>query len=72
MAAGAREARRALAVDVRTLVWQEKRFDAERFIRMGQIAEWKAYPLPDTPQMREALAKAYEEKRRLFGNGKRK
>ena len=69
MAVGARESRRALAVDVRALVWQEKRFDPGRFIKTGHIAEYKAYPLPDTPQMREALEAAYREKERQAGRG---
>jgi len=67
MAVGAREARRVLAVDVRMLVWQEKKFDAARFIRTGMIFEHKMYPLPDTPEMREALAEAYREKERQTG-----
>ena len=62
MAAGARESRRALAVDVRALVWQEKRFDAERFIRTGQLIEWGNYGVPDTPAMREAKAEVERER----------
>lgn len=54
MAMASRESRRALAVDVRALVWQEKRFDAERFIRTGQLIEWGNYGAPDTPAMRAA------------------
>ena len=67
MALGSRESRRALALDVRTLVWQEKKFDAEKFIRTGELVVYRTPAVPDTPQMREALEKAYEEKRRLFG-----
>ena len=67
MATAARESRRALAVDVRALVWQEKKFDVERFVRTGQLWDYKAYPLPDTPEMRAALKAAYEEKRRQSG-----
>jgi hypothetical protein len=62
MAAAAREARRALAVDVRALVWQEKRFDAGRFIRTGEIVEWGNYGVPDTPAMREAKAAVERER----------
>ncbi len=69
MAIAARESRRALALDVRTLVWQEKRFDAERFVTTGKIAEYKKYPLPDTPQMREALEAAYRQKELQAGRG---
>ena len=64
MAMAARESRRMLAVDVRALVWQEKRFNAERFVRTGQLVEYKKYPLPDTQQMRKALEAAYREKER--------
>jgi len=70
MAVAARESRRMLAVDVRTMVWQEKRFDPERFVRFGNVAEYKQYPLPDTPQMREALKAAYLEKERQAGRGR--
>lgn len=62
MAVAAREARRMLAVDVRGLVWQEKRFDAERFIRTGQLSEWGNYGAPDTPEMREAKAEVERER----------
>jgi len=62
MAVAARESRRALAVDVRALVWQEKRFDAERFIRTGQLVEWGRYGAPDTPAMREAKAAVERER----------
>lgn len=67
MAMASRESRRALALDVRELIWQDKRLDAESYLRTGRIAVYKAYPIPDTPAMREALAKAYREKERLFG-----
>ena len=67
MAIGSRESRRALALDVRALVWQEKKFDAEKFLKTGALAVYRTPALPDTPEIREALAKAYEEKRRLFG-----
>ncbi len=62
MVVAARESRRALAVDVRGLVWQEKRFDAERFIRTGHLAEWGNYGAPDTPAMREAKAAVERER----------
>jgi len=62
MAVGAREARRALAVDVRALVWQQTRFDAGRFIRTGQTVEWGNYGVPDTPAMREAKLDAIRER----------
>ena len=62
MAVAARESRRALAVDVRALVWQEKRFDAERFIHTGQLVEWGRYGAPDTPAMREAKAAVERER----------
>lgn len=64
MAAGSRESRRALAVDVRALVWQEKRFDARRFVRTGQVVEWGNYGVPDTPAMREAK-EAVEREREM-------
>jgi len=69
MAIAARESRRVLALDVRTMVWQEKKFDAEKFVKTGKLAEYKTYPLPDTPQMRIALAAAQREKERLAGRG---
>jgi hypothetical protein len=62
MAIAARESRRMLAVDVRTLVWQEKRFDADRFIRTGQLIEWGKYDVPDTPGMRKAKAAVERER----------
>ncbi len=62
MAVGARESRRTLAVDVRALVWQEKRFDTERFIRTGKLMEWGKYDVPDTPGMREAKAAVERER----------
>ena len=62
MMVAARESRRALAVDVRSLVWQEKRFDAERFIRTGNVVEWGNYGAPDTPEMREAKAAVERER----------
>lgn len=62
MAVAARESRRALAVDVRGLVWQEKRFDAERFIRTGCLMEWGNYGVPDTPAMRAAKADLERER----------
>ena len=54
MAVGARESRRALALDVRAMVWHEKRFDVARFIRTGHLIDWGNYGAPDTPAMREA------------------
>lgn len=69
MAIAARESRRTLALDVRAMVWQEKKFDVERFVTTGKVDEYKKYPLPDTPQMREALAAAHREKERLAGKG---
>jgi len=63
MVVAARESRRALALDVRTLVWQEKRFDAERFIRTGQVMEWGNYGIPDTPAMRAAKATVERERK---------
>ena len=62
MAVAARESRRALALDVRAMVWQEKRFDAERFIRTGQVTVWGKYDVPDTPAMREAKAAVERER----------
>lgn len=62
MAVAARESRRTLAVDVRSLVWQEKKFDAAKFIRTGQLIEWGQYDLPDTPGMREAKANVERER----------
>ena len=62
MMVAARESRRALAVDVRGMVWQEKRFDAERFIRTGTLVEWGNYGVPDTPAMREAKAAVERER----------
>ena len=70
MAVGAREARRTLAVDVRSLVWQEKRLDAERFIRTGQLVEWGNYGVPDTPAMAEAKA-AVEREREMHAKAGR-
>lgn len=62
MAAGARESRRALALDVRALVWQEKKFDANRFIRTGSLVEWGNYGVPDTDAMRAAKAEIERER----------
>ena len=62
MVVAARESRRAFAVDVRGLVWQEKRFDAERFIRTGNLIEWGNYGVPDTPAMREAKSDVERER----------
>ena len=62
MAVAARESRRVLAIDVRALVRQEKRFDAERFIRTGQLTEWGHFGAPDTPSMREAKATVERER----------
>lgn len=64
MAAAARESRRTLAADVRSLVWQQKRFDVERFIRTGYLIEWGNYGVPDTPAMREAK-EAVEREREM-------
>ena len=64
MAVAARESRRMLALDVRALVWQEKRFDADRFVRTGQLTEWGNYGVPDTPAMREAK-EAVERERKM-------
>jgi len=64
MVVSARESRRAFAVDVRMLVWQEKRFDVEQFIQTGQVIEWGNYGVPDTPAMREAKA-AMEREREM-------
>jgi hypothetical protein len=64
MAVGARESRRALAVDVRSLVWQEKKFDAGKFIRTGQLIEWGNYGVPNTPAMQAAKA-AIEREREM-------
>ncbi len=62
MAIAARQSRRALALDVLTLVRQEKRFDAELFIRTGKVTEWGNYGVPDTPAMREAKAAVERER----------
>jgi len=54
------------------MVWLDKKFDAELFLRTGAVEVYRTPSLPDTPNMREALAEAYREKNRLFGgrNGK--
>ena len=62
MAIAARESRRLLALDVKTLVWQEKRFDADKFVRTGQLIEWGKYEVPDTPTMRAAKANIERER----------
>ncbi len=62
MAVGARESRRALALDVRAMVWHDKRFDAARFIRTGRLMDWGNYGVPDTPAMREAKAAVERER----------
>jgi hypothetical protein len=62
MMLAARESRRMLAVDVRVLVWQEKRYDVEKFLRTGQVIEWGTYGVPDTPAMREAKAEVERER----------
>ena len=62
MATAARESRRLLALDVRSLVWQEKRFDADKFVRTGQLIEWGKYAVPDTPAMRKARANVERER----------
>ncbi len=62
MAVAARESRRTLALDVRAMVWQEKRFDADKFVRTGQLIEWGKYDVPDTPGMREAKATVERER----------
>lgn len=71
MAVGARESRRALAVDVRALVWQEQRFDVERFIHTGTVREWGHYGAPDTPAMQEAkiAIEREQEMHRQAGRG---
>lgn len=71
MAVAARESRRALALDVRAMVWQSKRFDGGRFLRTGQLIEWGKYDLPDTPAMREAREEVEREREmhRLAGRG---
>jgi hypothetical protein len=71
MAVAARESRRALALDVRAMVWQGKRFDVGRFLRTGQLIEWGKYDLPDTPAMREAREDVEREREmhRLAGRG---
>ena len=71
MAVAARESRRALALDVRAMVWQNERFDAERFLRTGQLVEWGVPDLPDTPVMREAREAVEREREmhRLAGRG---
>ena len=62
MAIAARQSRRALALDVLTLVRQEKRFDASVFLRTGEVIEWGNYGAPDTPAMREAKAAVERER----------
>jgi len=54
------------------MVWMDKKFDAERFIRTGSVEVYRTPALPDTPAMREALKEAYRQKAQLFGgrNGK--
>lgn len=72
MAVGSRESRRALAMDVRCMVWLDKKFDAARYLRTGAVEVYRTPALPDTPIMHEALAEAYRQKAKLFGgrNGK--
>ena len=62
MTMAARESRRTLAIDVRALVWQDKRFDAERFVQTGRMIEWGNYGVPDTPAMREAKGDVERER----------
>jgi hypothetical protein len=59
-----REERRRLALDVRGLVWQQGKFDAERYIRTGGVAEYRYYPPPDTPAM-QAAREAVERERAM-------
>jgi len=54
-------------MDVRSLVWMDKKFDADRFIRTGSVEVYRTPALPDTPQIQAALEEAYRQKARLFG-----
>ncbi len=62
MAAGRREERRALSLDVWRL-FVDKRFDAERYLRTGAIETWRPPPLPQTEMMMQAHGAAMEAKR---------
>lgn len=64
MAIARRESRRQLALDVRGLVWQLEKFDAERYLRTGALAEYRYHPAPDTPEMRAAM-EAVEQERKM-------
>ena len=64
MSQGHRESRRWLAGDVWRLM-TDKKFDFQKYIRTGHIAIHKQHPLPQTPEMKKALEKAYREKERL-------
>lgn len=59
-----RESRRQLALDVRGLVWQREKFDAERYIKTGALAEYRYYAPLDTPEMR-AAREAVELERKM-------
>jgi len=69
MAQGHRQSRRLLALDVRTLILTDKKFEPETYLNTGHIAIYRPQALPDTPQMREALAQAKRERERQIRGG---
>jgi len=64
MEQGARQSRRMLAMDVRAMVWQQGKFDTERFVRTGALWEYATYAPPQTAAMREAK-EAIEREREM-------
>jgi len=73
MAAGRDEAQRQLALDVRTCIFAEKRFETFQFVHRGYIAEYKQQPLPETPLIAAAREQLKREREALhakqMGNG---
>ena len=63
MAHARRERQRQLALDVRYTIWTQDKFDVGQFVKRGAVAVYKAYPLPDTPTMRQAKADLEAERK---------
>jgi len=72
MATARREQRRALSLDVWRL-FVDKRFDAEDYLRTGEIEVMQRHPLPDNPLIHEAIEKIERERlEHVKGNGRSK
>lgn len=66
MSQGHREQSRRLALDVRQLVWLDKKFETDEYLQTGHIQPWVSVadqPIPDNALLRAEIERMLEAKK---------